>query len=433
MADGFACEISSQFGKNGTWWTNLKNAWTIIDLSQQADGADHVVTLIEEINDALPEGNCPPDDPGGNPGGDPGGNPGGNPGGGNGRSGPAPQAPPTPPRDPLVIDLNGDGVKFRALAHSTTLFDIDNDGFRETVSWISPDDGFLVRDINNDGVINGLNELIGSAEEDGFAVLRDLDNGDGIFDANDAVFSSLKIWRDANSDGVSTADELKSLADYGITQIALHATSVDRQDGDVLVSHESVVETSDGAELDIVAAWFSSNQLLSRYELPEGLVVSGDALLVPLLFGYGNVADLQIAAAQDPTLLELVVGLVNNLWSLDADEIKDQFREVLFRWSSVDGVDPTGRGPHVDARELGVLEKIYDQSLTNVTPSLGDANYFHQIFDEISEGWLIRFLAQAGGSRILLSDDPVSEYENIQLEDVLFSSIGLDLPLIKSP
>ena len=44
-----------------------------------------------------------------------------------------------------------------------------------------------------------------------------------MIDAQDAVFANLKVWVDANTDGVTDAGELKSLTDLGITSFNLTA------------------------------------------------------------------------------------------------------------------------------------------------------------------------------------------------------------------
>ncbi len=49
-------------------------------------------------------------------------------------------------------------------------------------------------------------------------------NGDGVISALDAGWSKLKIWVDANMDGVSTPGEVKSLGDLGIASISLTRT-----------------------------------------------------------------------------------------------------------------------------------------------------------------------------------------------------------------
>jgi hypothetical protein len=125
-------------------------------------------------------------------------------------------------RDPLILDLDGDGVEVSALEGSTVFFDYDGDGVAERTGWASQDDGFLAIDVNNNGAVDGIHELFGSPTQDGFAVLETFDhNSDGVIDADDAVFASLRVWRDLDQDGVSDAGELQTLTEAGITEIAL--------------------------------------------------------------------------------------------------------------------------------------------------------------------------------------------------------------------
>src|SRR3546814_3328924 len=90
---------------------------------------------------------------------------------------------------------------------------------RESTAWICADVGFLVRDLNQDGAITTGLEMFGSntrlqdgtTAEHGFAALRELDsNQDGVIDSQDAAFSELKIWRDANDNGRTDIGELLS-------------------------------------------------------------------------------------------------------------------------------------------------------------------------------------------------------------------------------
>src|SRR3546814_13416144 len=99
---------------------------------------------------------------------------------------------------------------------------------RESTAWIGADDGFLVRDLNQDGAITTGLEMFGSntrlqdgtTAEHGFAALRELDsNQDGVIDSQDAAFSELKIWRDANDNGRTDIGELLSLSEAGIASL----------------------------------------------------------------------------------------------------------------------------------------------------------------------------------------------------------------------
>jgi len=74
--------------------------------------------------------------------------------------------------DPLILDLDGDGVELLPLAGSTVHFDYDHDGFAERTGWALADDGMLAYDANNNGAVDGIGELFGSSTQDGFAVLE---------------------------------------------------------------------------------------------------------------------------------------------------------------------------------------------------------------------------------------------------------------------
>jgi hypothetical protein len=135
-----------------------------------------------------------------------------------------------PPRDPLVLDLDGDGIETVGIfgasgTGSPILFDHDADGTRTGTGWVAPDDALLVRDINGNGSIDSGRELFGDntllpngqTATNGFTALLQHDaNGDGQVNSQDAIFSQLRVWRDLNQDGVSQAGELQTLAQAGI-------------------------------------------------------------------------------------------------------------------------------------------------------------------------------------------------------------------------
>jgi len=138
----------------------------------------------------------------------------------------------TDPNDPIIIDLNGDGVGLTAPENGVD-FDIDGDGVAEQIGWVGPDDGMLVLDIDGSGVIENGFEVFsevfdGGSYADSLEALASLDeNGDGVINAGDAAFDDIKIWQDANADGVSQEDELQSLIEHGISSIDLNAARTD--------------------------------------------------------------------------------------------------------------------------------------------------------------------------------------------------------------
>ena len=147
----------------------------------------------------------------------------------------------TLPRDPLVLDLDGDGIETVGINPlAPVLFDHDADGVKTGTGWIQSDDGLLVIDINGNGAIDSGRELfgdntiltrasdlrVGQMAANGFDALRDLDaNADGKIDSADTVYSQLRVWQDINQDAVSQATELQTLAALGIQSVNVTGTA----------------------------------------------------------------------------------------------------------------------------------------------------------------------------------------------------------------
>src|SRR5262249_29717107 len=84
---------------------------------------------------------------------------------------------------------------------------------------------------DSSGHVNGIDQLFGdntlgpdgSFAANGFLALAKYDaNGDGVINANDPIFSQLRVWVDANHDGIAQPEELHPLSDYRIYQINLN-------------------------------------------------------------------------------------------------------------------------------------------------------------------------------------------------------------------
>jgi hypothetical protein len=155
---------------------------------------------------------------------------------------------------PLMLDLNGDGIHTVGLS-AGIVFDVDADGQRNRTGWVDGNDGLLVLDLNQDGVINDGRELFGNGTAlldgtkamDGYGALGQYDlNKDMKIDANDAIFTELKLWVDANTDGVTDAGELMSLSSYGVASLGLDALSTSRSEHGNNVILESSWTDKDG-------------------------------------------------------------------------------------------------------------------------------------------------------------------------------------------
>ena len=210
-------------------------------------------------------------------------------------------------RDPLVLDLDGDGLELSA-ASSNVLFDHNADGIKTGTGWARPDDGFLVRDLNGNGLIDSGRELFGvdtvksngQLATQGFDALADLDsNGDGQITSADAAWGQLQVWRDANQDGISQAGELSALDALGITRIGLNGSSTGPQAGPTINNNRVALSTTftrNGVTRTVGAIDLEANGFFS--EIPpevvdeEGnpVVISEGALALPQMNGSGMVS-----------------------------------------------------------------------------------------------------------------------------------------------
>ena len=129
--------------------------------------------------------------------------------------------------DPLVLDMDKDGkISTVSIADSEVYFDLDSDGYKDRVSWLNSNDAFLVYDRNENGEIDGINELFGNKTKNGFDELKEVadSNYDNIIDKKDILFNRLKIWQDFNRNGTVDEGELKSLSEAGVKSIDLNST-----------------------------------------------------------------------------------------------------------------------------------------------------------------------------------------------------------------
>jgi Ca2+-binding RTX toxin-like protein len=216
--------------------------------------------------------------------------------------------------DPLVLDLDGDGLELSA-ASGNTLFDHNADGIKTGTGWARPDDGFLVRDLDGNGTIDTGRELFGidtvksngALATHGFDALQDLDtNNDGFITSADAAYGELKIWQDANQDGISQSDELKTLAQLNITSIGVNGSTTGPQAGQLINNNLvalSATYTQDGQTHTVGAIDLETNNFFTEFppevvdEAGNPVVISGQAQALPQMNGSGMVRNMRAAAS----------------------------------------------------------------------------------------------------------------------------------------
>ncbi|MDM1697389.1 hypothetical protein HX099_12160 [Thiopseudomonas alkaliphila] len=246
--------------------------------------------------------------------------------------------------DPLTLDLNGNGIE-TVSANAGIVFDFNGDGIKTGTGWIKGSDGFLVRDLDGNGTIDNGSELFGvdtiksdgTKALDGFDALRDLDtNGDGVFDAQDEHFSSVMVWQDLNQDGVSQANELKSLLDSNIASINLEAKSTWQLSNDNLISAVGSFTRLDGTDGEL-----NGNQSLAANldlasnpfyrEYTDRIELSEEVAVLPGMQGSGAVRDLQEAAMLDAGLRN-VLGQYSQATTWDQQQAL--LDTILAEWAS---------------------------------------------------------------------------------------------------
>ncbi|WP_432822900.1 calcium-binding protein, partial [Trichloromonas sp.] len=365
-------------------------------------------------------------------------------------------APPPPRRDPLVLDLDGDGLEFTSLADSQAMFDLTGDQFATRTAWLKGDDGFLVLDKNADGFINDINELFGSATEGGFSELSAFDsNADGRIDAGDTVFADLKVWQDFNGDGVSQAEELHSLTDLNIQSISLASTALANPVTDAHLVSEGSFTRTDGTTGQVGEVLFATDPTLSSF---VGQVeICEDIATLPDIKGYGHMTDLHIAMALDPALQETVAQAVANLNNQD---FIAAFEQVLYQWAGVNDITLTEIDPNalltanngavtfaragvtLTLEQLGVIQaysgldvlRIGDGQWTSGGVTQTSGALYQKAWDSLYRNLLVKFAVASGYLDDMLPGlgyDPTTDLLSVGL-DTTASAVSIHgVPLLQ--
>jgi hypothetical protein len=179
--------------------------------------------------------------------------------------------------DPLVLDLDGDGIETVGISATThILFDHNNDGIKTGTGWVKGDDGLLVLDRNGNGVIDNGSELFGDSTmvngvkaTDGFSALRAEDtNKNSKFDVGDTNFTTVAVWQDKNQNGISQTNELHTLSELGIKSINLASTATSGWLEGATQTATGTFTRTNGTKGEVGNLNFASNGFYREYLTP---------------------------------------------------------------------------------------------------------------------------------------------------------------------
>ena len=306
----------------------------------------------------------------------------------------------TYPVDPLIFDLNGDGVKTVTLADGVH-FDFDKNGFAEKIGWVSAEDGLLVRDLDKNGKIDSGRELMGDLTElsddllaaNGFEALSYFDaNADGVIDAKDDIYNELQIWQDKNQNGVVDAGEIMSLSEVGIASINLAYENIDVMDESGNGhSQRGTYTKTDGTTSTVEDVWFekdAANTVVSDTIDKNVLEETDEIAGLPDIQGKGNQYSLHQAMLRDKTgtLKKLVQDYIAES---DSTVRKSMLPELIYVWTGVNDVEVTSRGSGIsDARKLAALEVITGRKFNSAygsNPVRQAGEYLEEAFNKLIE------------------------------------------------
>ncbi len=272
-------------------------------------------------------------------------------------------------------------------------------------------------------------ELFGALSGDGFADLALLDtNNDDKIDAADTDFADLKVWIDADGDGAADTGEVVSLASAGVTAINLtRVASGANNNGNTVVATATFVR-SDNTTSTVAEVNFATDTLYSRYVPGENFEYSNTAFTLPSLTGYGNVPDLIYSMSLDLRSRGCGARPRDGCGLPERERVPVHVRDLRATWAGVADVNPTSRGPLIDARHVALVEAFYGATYAQLNGANASLN---SVTSPISRRpitrsltrLMIRFAAQVPLSQLL---NGVSLDEVGRIRSLPFASIRFD-------
>ena len=190
--------------------------------------------------------------------------------------------------DPLILNLAGGKVHTTDNATSVARFDVLSNGTSIKTAWTTAGEGFLVFPSANGTVVNASNFV------KTFAALNQYDlNHDSVINANDVVYSQLRVWVNAAGDGVFRPSDLKSLSQLGVASINLTNFGIGKYDnGNAIVKDGSFTfangTTGDIAQVTLLSGNTSHAVVMTASSGGGGVVRYGARPAIQYITGIGQ-------------------------------------------------------------------------------------------------------------------------------------------------
>ena len=266
-------------------------------------------------------------------------------------------------RDPLAIDLDGNGIDTVGITATPILFDHNADGIRIGTGWVKANDAWVVLDRDGNGSIDSGRELFGVDTllsgtpgvdavyaTTGFQALAALNtNGDGLFNAADAAFVQIRLWQDLNQDGINQATELFTLAQKNIASIGLvpSTTSINLSNGNTITGQATVTRTN-GTTTQVDSVAVGEDRTASNLTLVNNpfyrtfttsVPLTAAALSLPDMQGSGVVRDLREAISLGNTQSAALVSAIQAFAAgVNRDAQLGLLDAVLRNWAGTESI-----------------------------------------------------------------------------------------------
>jgi Ca2+-binding RTX toxin-like protein len=284
---------------------------------------------------------------------------------------------------PLAIDMDGDGIELVSIYSRNFRFDMNGDGFAEYTGWLDADDGFLVVDNNNNGVIDNQTEMFG-ASDNGVSAWDKLaaydSNSDSKVDSSDANWSELLIWKDENQNGYSEAFELLSPIAAGIYGFSLvQDTYLDESAANIVDGRANWLDSNGNAGGYYYDVFFRVNQIDTEYvgnDLTNSPQIDESALKYPEMRGQGTVPSLTYAASNNPDLSALLDVLVAYDYTTPSWVLDELIYNILYEWSDVANIENVTLSTSDEFYERGIILKAFYGGFASFSDGAENVSYW---------------------------------------------------------